>query len=111
MPKLYVLKKNYEFRRAYAKGLCIVDGVLITYVFKKKRGGIKVGVTSGKKIGCAVVRNRARRVIRAAWRCLDLPVSGSYDIVFVARTRTGKAGMQKVREVMSAHLQKAGVVR
>ena len=109
MPKLYVIKNNFEFRRAYSRGKSYVDRLLVTYVFRKKHGGVRVGVTSGRKIGCAVQRNRARRVIRAAFRELDLPLSGSYDIIFVARSTTAGAGMKKVRDAMRSQLVTAGV--
>lgn len=47
-----------------------------------------MGITSSKKIGKAYQRNRARRVIRAAYAQLAPRLNGNYDIVFVARSAT-----------------------
>lgn len=41
---------------------------------------------AGRRVGGAVVRNRARRVLRAAWRELEPRVEPDSDIVLVARS-------------------------
>ncbi len=77
----------------------------------KNRAGIcRVGITTSKKIGNAVERNRARRVIRAAYRSIEAQVSGNYDFVFVARSKTIFTKSGDLAKVMLAHLEKAGVI-
>ena len=110
MAKYAVIKKNYEFRRAYHRGRSFVSPYLVVYCFKKKYGGVKVGITSGKKIGKAVVRNRARRVIREAFRSIYPEVSGSWDIIFVARTATVYKKSTEIAVVMRKQLKEAGVL-
>ena len=105
------LKNDYEFRRAYNKGRSFVSPLLVTYCFKRKRGGISVGITTGKKIGSAVARNRCRRVIREAYRSLSEETSGNWDIVFVARVRTALVKTQDVEKDMRRHLIKCGVMK
>ena len=102
---------NCDFRRAYARGKVFTNPALVTYVRKNRAGICRVGITASKKIGGAVERNRARRVIRAA--CLALPetVTGHYDIVFVARTRTIRTKSTELIPVIRKHLQSAGVIR
>lgn len=81
------LKENYEFRRAYKKGKSLVSPFFVVYVFKTRRGSVRLGVTAGKKLGGAVSRNRAKRVAVAAFReCLP-GLRAGYDYVIVARTR------------------------
>ena len=104
------LKENYEFKRAYSRGKSFVSSCVVTYCVKRKYGGIRVGIKTGKKIGCAVERNRSRRLIRAAFRELEPSLSGSWDIVFVARVRTANEKMQTVREQIREHLGRAGVL-
>jgi ribonuclease P protein component len=45
----------------------------------------RVAVIAGRKVGKAVQRNRARRVLRAAWLQV-MPMDGPTDAVLVART-------------------------
>ncbi len=105
------LKENYEFRRAYTRGKCFAAPVLVTYVFRRKGCPTRIGITTGKKLGNAVMRNRARRVIRAAWRNISDGVLPGADIVFVARTRTSACKSTEVERVMLAQLKAADMLR
>ena len=82
----------------------------MTYVAKSGVKGTRIGITASKKIGCAVERNRAKRVIRAAFSQLEGRINGSYAFVFVARTKTSKVKMQKVLEQMEQHFKALGVI-
>lgn len=82
----------------------------MTYVAKSRRNGVRIGITTSKKIGCAVERNRAKRVIRAAFSQLEGRINGNYDFVFVARTKTSKVKMQQVLEQMEQHFKALGVI-
>ncbi len=111
MDVLVTMKENYEFRRVYEKGRSAVDPLLVTYCFKRKKGnGIRFGFTSGKKIGIAVLRNRSRRVLRAAARELFPLMSGDWDIIFVARAATAGAKSNDVEKAMKKHLKKLGIL-
>lgn len=105
------LKRNGEFRRLYGRGRSFVHPLLVTYVGRSRGGAIRIGVTTGKKIGNAVRRNRARRVIMAAFRACLPQVKPGYDLVFVARTRTPGAKSTEIRAVMQRQLREAGLWR
>ncbi len=45
----------------------------------------EVAFAAGRRVGGAVPRNRARRILRAAWRELASDVGDRYDVVLVAR--------------------------
>lgn len=100
--KAAVLKQNKEFRTLYYRGRSQVSPFLVTYVRKNKLGVCRIGITTGKKIGKAVQRNRCRRLIREAFRLVSPAIRGSWDIVFVARVRTASASMQQVKTAMEA---------
>lgn len=103
------LNLNKDFRRLYGRGHSHVSPVLVTYVMRSRRGMIRYGITTGKKVGCAVMRNRARRVIEAAAReCLGDAAVGA-DIVFVARTKTPAAKSSEIAAVMRKHLAAEGL--
>ena len=105
------LNRNYEFQRVYHRGKNFVSPMLVTYVFKKRDGGINYGISASKKIGCAVERNRARRIIRAAVLDTLKNVEGSYDIVFVSRRATVKAKSTEIQNIMAEQLKEAGVIQ
>ena len=108
--KINTLNENKDFRRLYYKGKSLASPCLVTYVAKNKSGKVRVGITSGKKIGKAVKRNRARRIIRAAFYQLDSRFKCGCDIVFVARTKTTEVRMQTVLADMEKQLLQLGVI-
>lgn len=81
------LKQNWEFHRAYNHGVSCVAPTFVLYVIKGKKDRVRLGITTGKKIGTAVSRNRAKRVITAAFSELIPNIAKGYDYVIVARTR------------------------
>lgn len=105
------LKTNSDFRRAYARGKSYTNPALVMYVRKNRAGSCRIGITASKKIGNAVQRNRARRVIREAFRQIKLPLRGNYDVVFVARTKTVYKKSTDIYNVMLPMLIEAGVVK
>jgi ribonuclease P protein component len=65
--KPQTLTLNKEFKRAYYQGKSKASPFFVCYVVKNKNRGVRYGITASKKLGNAVQRNRARRVIRAAF--------------------------------------------
>ncbi|MEG0832439.1 MAG: ribonuclease P protein component [Oscillospiraceae bacterium] len=108
--KLATINKGFLFSRAYRSKQSFVTPSVVTYVLPKKRGGVRIGITATKKLGCAVERNRARRIVRAAATELLLHARGSYDIVFVCRSAVLQKKSTDVREILRANLSKAGVI-
>ncbi|WP_395150301.1 ribonuclease P protein component [uncultured Allofournierella sp.] len=104
------ITRNKEFSRAYARGKAFVHPKLVLYVVKNRLGKTRVGITATKKIGNAVQRNRARRVIRAAlYEILPYQVGG-LDLVFVARGQTARCKSGEIRLAAEQLLKDAGLV-
>ena len=103
------LKLNKEFRRLYGRGKSAVSPVLVVYSQKNRLGYCRIGITAGKKVGCAVLRNRAKRKIVAAFRALHPFIEGSYDIVFVARGRTPFVKSTEVGRFMKKQFRNVGI--
>ena len=99
------ITRNNDFRRLYRR-TAEVGAVLVSYAAKNRLGVHRVGITTSKKIGKAHDRNRARRVIREAYRLLapSLTDQAGYDFIFVARVRTTVCSMQEVYRLMKKQL-------
>ncbi len=111
MKQFKTISRNGDFKRIYARAKSYVSPCLVTYVFFKKTSEVRYGITTGKKIGNAVKRNRARRVIYAAFRELDSRFERGCDIVFVARVKTPHLKSQVVMKQMEKHLKSAGIIK
>ncbi|MBR1750752.1 MAG: ribonuclease P protein component [Ruminococcus sp.] len=83
------LKDNRGFLNAYKKGGYVSDANVVVYFVANKSPYNRLGISVSKKIGGAVERNRAKRIIRAAYRECEKYVPIGYDLVFVARAGIG----------------------
>ena len=110
MKRTVTLKENCDFRRLYGKGKSFQSPALVSYVMKNRAGICRIGITTSKKIGNAVERNRSRRIIRAAYREIEDRINGNYDIVFVARSRTKYQKSTQIAQLMLSQLEEAGVI-
>ena len=79
------LKDNKGFMRAFKKGAYVSGGMVTVYFIPNNTPYNRLGISVSKKIGCAVERNRAKRIIRAAYRECEQYIPLGYDVVFVAR--------------------------
>lgn len=103
---IVTLKENRDFKRIYARGKSCPHPLLVTYARKNRLPFNRVGITTSKKIGNAVTRNRARRIIREAYRSVGPGLPGGWDFVFVARFKTSKAKTQDLIPVMRKQISK-----
>ena len=97
--KYRAICENHLYSKAYKKGARAVTSTVAVYVlpdYKKhalmmanpeKKYVNRVGLTVGKKIGGAVERSRAKRIIRHAYKNLDAAyhIKTGHLVVIVAR--------------------------
>lgn len=102
------IKKDREFRFLFGKGQSCVNYAFVCYFRENRRRRNRCGIVTGKKIGNAVTRNRARRVLREAFRLFDHELTGltekRFDLVFVARGQTAAQKSQKILRLMETRL-------
>jgi ribonuclease P protein component len=66
---------------------------------------------TGKRVGGAVARNRARRLLREAWRALWPRVREGYDLVLVARVPFQGSKAPELIEEIESLFAEAGLMR
>ena len=104
------LKLNHIFRRLYhTNGLA--SSYLVLYARKNKTGTNRLGITVGKKLGKAHIRNRVRRRFREIYRLNEDKFQCGWDIVVVARSRSVEAPFGKLTDSFLALSEKAGILR
>ena len=111
MKKTIALKENHEFRRLYHRGTSSAGRHLVLYCRKNRLGHNRLGVTVSVKLGHAVVRNRARRRLREAYRLHEDQFVRGYDIVVVARVRAAFAPYQELERHLLRTMDKLGLVK
>ena len=104
------LKLNHIFRRLYhTSGQA--DGFLVLYARKNKLDCNRVGITVGKKLGKAHIRNRTRRRIREVYRLNEEKFKAGWDIVVVARSRAVDAPFDKLTKSYLSLAKRAGLLQ
>ncbi|MCG0993783.1 ribonuclease P protein component [Acetobacter indonesiensis] len=86
------LKNRKEFLFLAARGRkAPVSGLVLQLFRRQDSDAARVGFTVTKKVGNAVVRNRARRRLREVVRLVeaDTPLNG-LDLVLIGRAATGQ---------------------
>ena len=103
------LKLNHVFRRLYGTS-GHANSYLVLYARKNRLATNRVGITVGKKLGHAVVRNRVRRRLREVYRLHECRFAPGWDIVVVARGRCIDTSFGKLTEAYLSLAEKAGIL-
>lgn len=110
MSLFVTIKENRDFRRLYRQSSSFVSPALVIYFKETCAGFSRLGITAGKKIGKAVMRNRAKRVIREAYRSLLPRFNKNVDIVIVARKKAAFVKSDEVKDELEKLLIKAKII-
>lgn len=105
------LKLNHIFRRLYQKGAQAGNRYLVLYCRRNRSPENRVGITTGKKLGKAVTRNRVRRRLREIYRLHEGEFIPGYDIVVVARSQAVDASFQQLTQAYLSSADKLGLLR
>ena len=111
MKKDATIKENRTFRRIYNKGRSAVTPFLVLYCRPNGGKRNRLGVTVSTKLGCAVVRNRARRRLREVFRLAQPDLKQGYDVVLVARGRTVGGPYRKLTAAFYRACGQVGLLR
>jgi len=97
--KFVAVTDNHLYQKAYRSGSRKSSNTVTVYVMKDKSAGWlrkkhplkikinRIGISASKKVGGAVQRNRAKRVIREAYREIDktLGIKKGYIVIIVPK--------------------------
>ena len=110
LPKSERLQRGYQFRGAYEHGRKFVGRFVVLYAVDDPPAGRTLGVVTSRKVGGAVVRNRARRLLREAYRLNKQKLKTDLQIVMVARTAINGKRRQDVEADLLRLFQAAGIL-
>jgi ribonuclease P protein component len=106
------LAQNRDFMRIRQSGQRLVLGCLIANWSRLPDGApARLGVVTSKKIGGAVDRSRARRLLRESFRLHQHELSGPVELVLVARNSIAGKSLAGVEKDFLAVLRRASLLK
>lgn len=79
------LRRGSEFRRVLRGGWRLAGALFVLVAAAREDGRSRLGLTISRRIGKAVVRNRARRVLRESFRRVPIEGSSGFDLVLIPK--------------------------
>ena len=118
LPKRERLQRGHQFRSVYERGQKFEGRITVLYVLDRPPeppgqdavAGRTVGVVASRKVGGAVVRSRARRLLREAYRLNKQKLKTNLQIVMIARSAINGKRLQDVEADLLRQFRAAGVL-
>jgi len=106
------IKQSRDFARARAQGERLAHGVLVANWLRLPPGSrTRLGIVTSSKIGDAVARSRARRLLREVFRLHQHDLREPVDLVLVARPSIAGKRFADVEQDFLTTLRKAGLLK
>jgi|YNPNPStandDraft_1061719.scaffolds.fasta_scaffold16123_6 ribonuclease P protein component len=104
------LRRAGDFQRVWREGRSWSHPSLVLVACPNKLDRTRVGVVASRKIGKAVARNRARRLLRAAARGLYGRLMPGWDLILIARPAILELKSPAVQETLEFLTARAGLL-
>ena len=110
MKRPEVLRKQEDFTRLYKNGKSSGSKYLVLLTRKNGLSTNRKAFLASKKVGNSVCRNRARRLMKEAFRKTEAELPVGYDFLLIARHDILNCKCQQVEESLRAVCKKNGLI-
>ena len=104
------LQHGWQFRHVYDNGNNAKGRLLVVYALAGTEEPNRVGMVSSRRVGNAVVRNRARRLLREAYRLHKHKLRHPLQLVMLARTAIRDRKLRDIETEMLALWEQLGLL-
>ncbi len=111
MKRKFRLRKSTDFKRVRRLGKSYAHPFVVLIVHPNELESTRFGVSAGRSVGNAVLRNRAKRRIREAIRPRIGEIQPGWDLIFLARKSIHEAGSPELQTAIDRLLRRAGVLK
>jgi len=101
------LLKSRDLERVLKGNRSWANSMLVVCVMPNDLPHSRFGFAASKRVGNAVARNRAKRLMREAVRLNQTAIKAGSDMVLIARKRTPQANLHQVAAALLQLLRQA----
>ncbi len=110
MAALDMLRSVADFKQVQLQSRSRAHPLLLLRYRRNDLDRTRYGISTGRKIGSAVVRNAVRRRLRSVLRELDPLMSRGFDVLIVARAAAATARQSELDAALRQLLRSAGLL-
>ena len=110
MAPLDMLRSAVDFQRIQGQSHSRAHPTLLVRYRRNGLDRTRYGISTGRRIGSAVVRNRVRRRLRSILGRLGANVSVGWDVLLVARPAAATVTQAELESVLKRLLVSAGLL-
>lgn len=110
MLKPNILRNQKDFNTLYNKGKSVGGRYVVLFYRKNGKSYTRKAFLASKKVGNAVRRNRARRLMKESYRLIEGNLKPGYDIILIARNTINNTKCADVKKSIEAAMKRVDLL-
>jgi ribonuclease P protein component len=104
------LKKSADFKRVRRLGKSYAHPFIVLIAYPNDSEHSRFAISAGRKVGKAVQRNRAKRLMRATINPMIKSIKPGWDLLLLARRPMANASFQDTYQAIYTLFQRANLL-
>ena len=107
-----IIRNQSDFQALYNKGKSTGSRFVVILYRKNGQSRSRRAFLASKKVGNAVERNRARRLMKESFRLIEqkTPIKTGYDVLFIARNSINNQKCADVKKTIEAAMKRVDLI-
>jgi ribonuclease P protein component len=105
-----MLRSQVAFKDIQSASRSRAHPLLVLRYRRNELDRTRYGISTGRRLGSAVVRNRVRRRLKTLLRGLDGGIGRGWDVLLVARPESARASQAELGDALARLLRSGGLM-